>query len=112
MATRAERSGRRVRAADVPVIMAMVGRGDRRHDIAAWFGLNQGRIAEVEEGKYGNPPLAIGAALPPEGSPGPKALALRGTVAKVIAALEDPAADCAAALRSLKAAAARFDERE
>jgi hypothetical protein len=29
----------------------MVTRGDRHHDIAAWFGVNQGRIAEVNSGE-------------------------------------------------------------
>ena len=41
---RADASGFRVTAADIPVIVGMINRGDRRHDIAAWFGLNQGRI--------------------------------------------------------------------
>ena len=56
--TKAPRSGLSVSSADVPLILAMVARGDRRHDIAAWFGLNQGRIAEVEDGKHGTPPIA------------------------------------------------------
>jgi hypothetical protein len=56
--SKAPRSGITVKNTDVPVILAMVARQDRRHDIAAWFGLNQGRIKEVEDGKHGNPPLA------------------------------------------------------
>jgi hypothetical protein len=107
---RAERSGRRVRAADVPLILAMVARGDRRHDIAAWFGLNQGRIAEVEEGRHGTPPLAHQATLPPSGSPGPKALTVRTALDRVMAALDG--GNTATAIRLLKAAIARFDEPE
>jgi hypothetical protein len=45
---RGNTSGRRVKAADVPFIIGMIARGDRHHDIAAWFGLNQGRIAETQ----------------------------------------------------------------
>jgi hypothetical protein len=41
--SRADASGLRVAAADIPIIIGMVNRGDRRHDIAAWFGLNQGK---------------------------------------------------------------------
>ncbi|MBU6394102.1 MAG: hypothetical protein KGQ75_05995 [Sphingomonadales bacterium] len=29
----------------------MLVRGDRQHDIAAWFGVNGGRIAEIATGK-------------------------------------------------------------
>jgi hypothetical protein len=29
----------------------MLARGDRHHDIAAWFGVNQARIAEVKGGE-------------------------------------------------------------
>lgn len=39
---------------DASIILGMVARGDKRHDIAAWFGENQARIAEVEQGQYGN----------------------------------------------------------
>ncbi|MCG5247966.1 hypothetical protein [Methylorubrum extorquens] len=36
---------------DASLVKGMVARGDRKHDIAAWFGVNQGRIAEVEKGE-------------------------------------------------------------
>jgi hypothetical protein len=107
---RAERSGRRVRAADVPLILAMIARGDRRHDIAAWFGLNQGRIAEVEEGQHGSPPLAHGVTLPPSGSPGPKALTMRSELDRVIMALQS--GDVATATRLVREAIAHFDKDE
>jgi hypothetical protein len=29
----------------------MLARGDRQHDIAAWFGVNGGRIADIATGK-------------------------------------------------------------
>lgn len=74
---KASRSGIQVRDADVPVILAMIARGDRKHDIAAWFGLNQGRVAEVEQGEYGTTALAANGVLPPSGSPGLKARELR-----------------------------------
>ena len=39
--------------ADVKIVLGMAARGDRSHDIAAWFGVNQGRIAEAKSGEYG-----------------------------------------------------------
>src|SRR5579864_7779546 len=80
---RARQSGIVVTNADVPLILAMVARGDRRHDIGAWFGLNQGRIKEVEDGLYGNAPQAAPNLLPPAGSPGPRARDLRRAVSRV-----------------------------
>jgi hypothetical protein len=68
---RAERSGRRLSAADASLVKGMLGRGDRHHDIAAWFGVNQGRIAEVKAGEL-HPEAAPASPeeLPPQGSPG------------------------------------------
>lgn len=109
---RAERSGRWVRKADIPLILGMVARGDRRHDIAAWFGLNQGRIAEIEEGKHGSAPLADATDLPPSGSPGPKALALSAASQRAIKALEAMPPNVAAALKTLKEAQVHFGLRE
>lgn len=77
---KARRSGISVNKADVPVILAMLARDDRNHDVAAWFGLNQGRIKEVKDGQHGTPPLASSKSLPPSGSPGPKALALKAAI--------------------------------
>jgi len=68
MARRAVPSGRRLNEAKAALIKGMAGRGDRHHDIAAWFGLNQGRIAEVVAGdKYPNAPAAPAEQLPPPG---------------------------------------------
>ena len=48
---RAENSSRRITLEDVPIIKGMLLRGDRQHDIASWFGVNGGRIAEISKGK-------------------------------------------------------------
>ena len=66
--TRAEPSGRRLSDADASVVKGMIRRGDRHHDIAAWFGVNQGRIAEVKDGdKFPHVPSAPSSQLPPPG---------------------------------------------
>jgi hypothetical protein len=36
---------------DIPLIKGMLARGDRQSDIAAFFGVNSGRIAEIHTGK-------------------------------------------------------------
>lgn len=59
-------------AADASIVKGMVLRGDRIQDIAAWFGVNQGRIANVknakaEGAKYRDVPPAPAHALPPPG---------------------------------------------
>lgn len=49
-------------------IRGMIERGDRHHDIASFFGVNQGRIAEVKEGKrFSEIPSADREELPPKG---------------------------------------------
>jgi hypothetical protein len=110
--SKASRSGITVRAQDVPLILGMVARGDRRHDIAAWFGLNQGRIKETEDGKHG--PLAVAAAnkLPPSGSPGIKARRLRPAIRKVRELLDQPVPDFSAIRLRLDQALADFDKDE
>ncbi len=80
---KAHRSGIVVTDDMLPIIRGMVARGDRRHDIGAWFGLNQGRIKEVEDGDYGSPTPAPANQLPPAGLPGPRARKLRHTIAQV-----------------------------
>ena len=111
--SKARRSGITVRKADVPAILGMVARGDRKHDIAAWFGLNQGRIAEVEDGKYGSPPMAPANQLPPSGSPGLKARALRSEIDRIHQLLKKgTVADTQAALKKLEQAMQEFDKDE
>jgi hypothetical protein len=60
----------------------MLARGDRQHDIAAWFGVNGGRIAEIARGcRFGSTPCANSDGLPPA-APYPKA---RDAVAAITA---------------------------
>lgn len=68
MAQRAQPSGIRLTERDAAIVKAMLVRGDRQHDIAAWFGVNGGRIGEIAAGKaFGSVRPATGANLPPPG---------------------------------------------
>jgi hypothetical protein len=68
MSDRAKPSGRRLSEADASLVKGMVARGDRKHDIAAWFGVNQGRVAEVQSGDlYPDAEEAGAEDLPPPG---------------------------------------------
>jgi predicted oxidoreductase len=59
---------RRVQAEDVPLIKAMLIRGDLQSDIAAYFGINSGRIAEIHLGnRFADIAPASEDALPPRG---------------------------------------------
>jgi hypothetical protein len=86
----------------------MVARGDKDHDIAAWFGVNQGRIAEVKAGEYGVE--AQKTDLPPRGSPGPKGQRVRAAIDRAIEKLD--AGDLDGAKGTLKEAADRYDKNE
>jgi hypothetical protein len=77
--SRGNASGHVLKRADASIIMGMVARGDRDHDIAAWFGVNQGRIAEVKDGsKFGIVAAAQSDQLPPKGPPGIKGRRIEG----------------------------------
>ena len=52
--TRGKASGISLTNKDASIVLGMVARDDREHDIAAWFGVNQGRIAEVKKGSHGS----------------------------------------------------------
>lgn len=92
-------------------IMGMVARGDKHHDIAAYFGENQARVAEVVSGQaFGNLPTAPADELPPKGAPGVKGRRIRASVKAAVEALEN--GDTVSALDTLKAAAARYDKHE
>jgi hypothetical protein len=66
--TRAPSSGIRLKADDATLIKGMLARGDRQHDIASWFGVNGGRIAEIATGaEFGSVPMASAEILPPRG---------------------------------------------
>jgi hypothetical protein len=68
MRARAEPSGITLTATDAAIIKGMLLRGDRQHDIAAWFGVNGGRIAEIATGyRFREIEPAIGDQLPPIG---------------------------------------------
>ncbi|MEE2746224.1 MAG: hypothetical protein VX617_05015 [Pseudomonadota bacterium] len=51
MKTRAETSGIRLSEDEASIVKGMLKRGDRQHDVASWFGVNAGRIAEIATGQ-------------------------------------------------------------
>ena len=65
---KADKSGRSLDKWDAGIVKGMLKRGDRQHDVAAWFGVNGGRIAEINTGKRfcGVEPVAL-THLPPSG---------------------------------------------
>lgn len=68
MPYRARPSGVRLSEADAATIKGMLARGDRQHDIAAWFGVNGGRIAEIATGKaFSGAASSPSTNLPPPG---------------------------------------------
>lgn len=95
---------------DAKIIIGMVARGDKQHDIAAWFGENQARIVEAANGDYGTLEAAPAEQLPPKGAPGPKGRRLRAGVRVAIEQLE--AGDPNAALDTLRIALARYEKHE
>ena len=54
---------------ETQLVKGMIARGDKQHDIAAYFGVNGGRVGEVSSGKcdYPNAPAATADKLPPPG---------------------------------------------
>jgi hypothetical protein len=107
---RGKASGYTLKQADVPLILGMSNRGDRDHDIAAWFGVNQGRIAEAKDGKHGVGQPAPANTLPPKGPPGVKGRRLRTSVDTALSALA--AGDVSRAIRALEEGRARYDANE
>ena len=95
---------------DASIVLGMVNRGDKRHDIAAWFGENQARIAEVEQGSYGSISAAPAKDLPPKGAPGPKERRMRAFAKKALDALD--AGDTDAAKKLIQDGIAAFDRNE
>lgn len=73
---------------DAKIIIGMINRGDKQHDVAAYFGENQARIVEATEGKYGTLEAAPADQLPPKGPPGIKGRRLKAFVEKAVKALE------------------------
>jgi hypothetical protein len=86
MGRRAEPSGITLTATDAAVIKGMLLRGDRQHDVAAWFGVNGGRVAEIATGyRFGAVSAAPDDELPPPG-PYPKAREAVAAIAALAAA--------------------------
>ena len=68
MGQRAQASGIRLSERDAAIVKAMLARGDRQHDIAAWFGVNGGRIGEIASRQaFRSVQPHDGANLPPRG---------------------------------------------
>ena len=109
---RASASGYSLTANDVPVVLGMVLRGDRKHDIAAWFGVNQGRIADAENGKYGGGAAAGVNALPPKGPAGIKGRALRESVGAALGMYDSGDIALDNFLKRLKSANSKYDANE
>ena len=106
----AKASGYSLTAKDAPTVLGMAARGDRDHDIAGWFGFNQGRVAEVKDGKFGTPGATPIHQLPPQGPPGIKGRRLRGAADAVASLLAK--GNNAEALAKLQAAIAAYDANE
>jgi hypothetical protein len=107
---RGKASGYTLKEKDIPTVLGMLARGDRDHDIAGWFGVNQGRIADAKDGKWGLPPALPSSLLPPAGPPGVKGRRLRGAVDKAITLLA--AGKSSDGLSRLQEALADYDRNE
>ena len=95
---------------DARIVLGMILRGDKQHDIAAWFGENQARIVEIEKGSHGALSAAPSNELPPKGAPGPKGRRLRGWVRKALESLESGNVEQAKA--QLKSGTSDYDKHE
>lgn len=95
---------------DAKIILGMSARGDNKHDIAAWFGVNQARIKEVEDGAHGNLTAAAADKLFPKGAPGPKGRRLKAFVEKALGQMAAGNLDEAAS--TLEAGLTAFNKNE
>ena len=101
---RAASSGRRLTEYDAALVKGMGARNDRHHDIAAWFGVNQGRIAEVLSGKkFSYVVTAAPDVLPPRGPYSSGRAAHQSVIAlqQAKSALHDAIADIDKALKEV-----------
>lgn len=57
---------------EISLVKGMLARGDKQHDIAAFFGTNGGRIAEIATGRRGSDVKPAGANLLPTVNHGPR----------------------------------------
>lgn len=91
MRHRAPSSGISLSEDDASIVKGMLSRGDRQHDIAAWFGVNGGRIGEIASGRrfrlVESAPTQL---LPPPGPylSGRDAAVLMRAIARVRSALD------------------------
>jgi hypothetical protein len=98
---------------EASIVLGMAARGDAEHRIAAYFDVNQGRIAEIKGGSYGSIPAAPASELPPTGSPAVKGRRLRAYAADALKALRDKAgAGVPDAIKELEDGLRRFDANE
>ena len=95
---RANPSGISLTEEDAAIAKGMLARGDRQHDVAAWFGVNGGRIADIATGtKFSWVEAAPSDELPP---PGPY---LNGRAAHAaVTALAEARSALAAAERQIR----------
>ena len=86
---RAGASGQSLSHRDTCYVKGMILRGDRQHDIAAYYGVNSGRIAEVSTGDndYPNAEPMDETELPPPG-PYMTTFALRSVIDSLSEAIE------------------------
>lgn len=110
MSSKAKASGHHLSNNDASIVLGQLARGDRDHDIAAWFGVNGGRIADVKEGKFGSITTAPSSELPPKGAPGIKGRRARYNLGEIEKALS--AGDTPRAMELTQQAIARFDTDE
>lgn len=111
--TRGKPSGISLGKSDVRIVLGMDARGDRNHDIAAWFGVNQGRIAEAKNGEYGSLEAAPVTELPPQGPPGLKGRRLRHQVQIALQVLNEGGDDSSQrALDLITDAIKKYDSNE
>ncbi len=92
MGARTPCSGNSLTDEDAATIKGMLERGDRQHDIAAWFGVNGGRIAEISSGaKFNKVHSAATDGLPPPGPyPGARVMAAaKAALDRALAALAE-----------------------
>ena len=109
----AKASGYSLTTNDIPIVLGMAARGDRSHDMACWFGVNQGRIKEAKDGKFGTPPATPAHQLPPSGPPGVKGRRVRMAAEDALQTLKTGGASATQnAIDILEEGLARYDTNE
>jgi hypothetical protein len=99
---------------DATIVMGMLARGDHNHHVAAWFGENPARIAEVKDGTaFGNIPAADPKDLPPKGAPGLKGRRLYAYARDALSVLTEKGdGGIEEAIRELRAGLSKFEAHE